>query len=334
MNRVGRAFMDQTEHARVGQSLVSSALRVNAVDAARRVATRSLTDVRVPGSIPSVHWPERRPQLVCTPRSGAGACNVFDLTTATVVGVPRGTVVPAWPGAPGFFAGGPTVRVRLSNGHFAFAYTRDFPRVVLDRVGQVSLSLVDAALRLDAARRADLAERVRLQQGLPTTPNPLSRAPFDPARSLPGRMHDVQFPDRSRPRLPSRAELLRRFGIVEGPAVVLRDRGVQIWSHPSGEVRPGTNIPLMTRQWVLPKGTPVTLTPNDALIAALENAALFDNAGRGIGTAGSYWVRWDLSRNPLAMLFQVAGIPIQGQGWARPYAPDGGAWFRSAPVPT
>lgn len=213
------------------------------------------------------------------------------------------------------------------------------------RIGQASL--VDAALRLDAARRAQLAERVRFQQGLPTTPNPtptpltgldaLLRVPgaIDPAqRRVPGRGTEVQLPDPNRVRLPPRAELFRRFGIVAGPAVVERERGAQIWSHPAGEVRPGTNIPLMTRQWVLPKGTPVFLTPNEALITALENAALFDSEGRGIGVQGSYLVRWDLSRSPLATLFQVIGIPVQGQGWARPYAPDGGAWFRSVPVPT
>lgn len=352
---------------RMGQGLVSAALRLDKARAAAAAASRVDPFLRRPGDArqTSISVPAPRPQLTCTPRAGMNACNAFDLSTAAVVQVPRGTVVPAWPGPRGWFAGGTTIQIRLPNGHDAIAYGQDFVRaqpptvsgVPRDQVGQ---GLVDYALRLDAAKRAaeardrELAERVRRQQGLPTTPNPATKSPvdvlrprlpgdeilrgsdrFDPTSSVRDRDTRVRLPDPNRPRLPSRAEMFRRWGIVEGPAVVERARGIQIWSAPAGEYRPGTNIPAMTRLFVLPQGTPVVLTPNEALITAVENATLFNSDGAGIGVDGSYFVRWDVTRNDvLAAAYQAVGIPPRGEGWARPYAPDGGAYFRATPVLT
>lgn len=337
MSRTGTTFA--AEHSRIGQSMVDYALRIR--DAQAKASAARLIDpiLRRPGDVRDAHVavPAPRPQLTCTPRPGMTACNAFDLATAEVVQVPAGTVVPAWPGpGRGWFAGGTTIQIRLPNGHYAIAYGRDFtraqtPAVSGDRMGQ---SLVSAALQLDAARRAqqELAERIQKAtgQGAPTKGPPL-RLPAETLEDVRRRGGlEVSRVDPNRRRPPTRAELFRRYGVIEGRAIIDRPRGIQIWSHPFNAYRPGTGIHLMERLFVLPQGTRVFLTPDAVLVDAVLN-----NEGNG-AQFGSYHVQWSVAGDAFEGVFRALGIPVAGTGWARPFAPDSGPWFRdlSAPVIT
>lgn len=296
--------------ARVGQGLITNALRLQAAQSSRFARPRT------PGDVPSIQFPESRPRFACTPRPGLAACNVFDLSTAKVVPLAAGVVVPAWQGvAPGFFAGGPTIRIRMPNGHYGIAYTRDFVRVQSDRVGQVSL--VNAALRLEAARRAQGEALQRAQLPTPT--------PFDPARERrPGEGGTVSVPDPSarRPRLsPVEAAMrlsaaLDRAGIPHGRVQVTHPRGVQIWSAPQGEYRPGTGIPLMDRVVVLPQGAILTVSPDPRIIeAALASPEGF---GMGFHSFTAQWNLRDVDQRFSPATFERLGVPTQllaGQGY-------------------
>lgn len=426
--------MNRVVDPRIGQSLVNAALRLDAARAAQRFR---------PGAVPTVSMPQRRPQFVCTPRAGMSACNVFDLTTASVVQVPPGVTVPAWQGPPrGAFGGGPTIQIRLPNGHYAIAYTQDFVRVQADRVGQglvsaalrlrqandtvfrpqqasttrvpdlvrsrapapgpsvperfygdaiviapdgvnvwqavseagrmtwrfltnlprfsvaliersegpfvyvrynprgegyasflhpttgqpnfqkvnrpdrVGQSLVSAALQLDAARRAEALRRAEL----PTPP-----PPFDPARERrPGEGGTLSIPDPSapRPRLsPVEAAMrlsraLDRFGIPHGRVQVTHPRGVQIWTHPQGEYRPGTGIPLMDRLVVLPQGAILTVQPDPAMTEAALNSP--ERFGMGFHSFTANWNLRDVDQRMSPASFERLGVPtnlLRGQGF-------------------
>lgn len=298
--------------ARFGQSLVASALRLRAAE-----ATSPFARPRVPGTVPSVERPEPRPHFACTPRPGLSACNVFDLSTANVVPLAAGAVVPAWQGLPtGFFGGGPTIRIRLPNRHFGIAYTRDFVRVQTDRVG---VSLVEAAQRLDAARRAQAAQASAelLQRAkLPS--------PFDPARQrVPGQGDTLNLPDpNARPRLsPIEAAMrlsraLDRAGIPHGRVQVTHPRGVQIWSHPQGEYRPGTGIPLMTRVVVLPQGAILTVTPDPRIVQAAAETP--EGFGMAFYSYAAQWNLRDVDQRFSPATFERLGVPtelLRGSGY-------------------
>lgn len=297
---------------RFGQSLVTSALRLRAAQASRLAEPRS--PATSPGTSPTLRLPEPRPQFACTPRPGTTACNVFDLATANVVALPAGIVVPAWQGLPtGFFGGGPTIRVRLPNGHFAIAYTRDFVRVQTDRVG---VSLVEAAQRLDAARRAQTQSEVLQRAQLPS--------PFDPARARrPGEDGTLNLPDpNARPRLsPVEAAMrlsaaLDRAGIPHGRVEVTHPRGVQIWSAPQGEYRPGTGIPLMERVVRLPQGAILTVTPDPRIIEAAVNSP--EGFGMAFYSYAAQWNLRDVDQKFSPATFERLGVPtslLRGSGY-------------------
>lgn len=182
-----------------------------------------------------------------------------------------------------------------------------------DRVGQNSL--VNAALQLEAARRAQAA------QVLQRTPLP----PFDPARArTPGTSTTTSIPDPNAPRRPRLTPIeaarrltqaLDRFGIPYGRVQVTHPRGVQIWTAPQGEYRPGTGIPLMDRLVVLPQGTILTVTPDPRMIEAAINSP----EGFGMGFY-SFEARWNLGIDqPFSVgTFERRGVPtslLRGQGY-------------------
>jgi hypothetical protein len=183
------------------------------------------------------------------------------------------------------------------------------------QIGQVSL--VNAALRLEAARRAQAQNLARAQ---------LPPPPFDPSRArTPGDPGRISIPD---PNAPKRTPLstvdaalrlsraLDRFGIPHGRVQVVHPRGVQIWSAPQGEYRPGTGIPLMERVVVLPQGAILDVQPDARMI----EAALSSPEGFGMGFY-SFVARWnlrDVDQRMSAASFERLGVPtnlLRGQGY-------------------
>lgn len=252
-----------------------------------------------------------RPQLICTPRPGTSTCNAFDLTTASVVQVPGGTIVSGWAGAPsGIFGGGATLQIRLPNGHFALAYARDFPRAPSDQVGQSDSRLVGPSAprrffglsaRQDAGPLATPPER-RLGEGGALA------MPDSPASSPP-RLSPIEAAQRLE-------AALDRLGIPHGRVQVTHPRGVQIWSHPQSEYRPGTGIPLMDRVVVLPQGAILDVTPDPRILrAALETTEGF---GRAFYSYHARWNLRDADQRFSPATFERLGVPtelLRGEGY-------------------
>lgn len=329
MSRVSREYV---HHAQVGQGLVSAALRL---DAARRaqspqvlVAERRF-ERRAPAADPAAGyrtalalsrlwvWNERitggRPHDDV--RAGT---RIIVRPVDAAPDLRQAVVLPRW------WQIHPYVHERYGGRYiFARGVFDDFGRFVLvdaqattpDRVGQGSL--VSSALRLDAARRAEALRRAEL----PLTPP--SR--FDPARARqPGEGGTLSVPDPSarRPRISTveaaqrLSAALDRFGIPHGRVEVTHPLGVQIWSHPQGEHRPGTGIPLMTRVVVLPQGAILQVTPDPRII----EAALNSPEGFGMGFY-SYHARWnlrDVDQRVSPATFERRGVPtafLRGEGY-------------------